>query len=762
VILNLTVTDGNGCSSSSAPADVPTVPLPPTPTISADVNGTGTTDQACPEQPLTLHANGATGAVSYQWYKDIDLLAGETNSTYQATGSATYYVTATDANGCTTPQSAGYVVQNPTPHSAFITADGTMICSGGSVRLSSNSATGIQWYKDGILIPTGNSQDYVATAAGTYTAILDALGCHSTVSNSITLPASANPAPNATITAPATVLTNSSSNAASVPDAGAGATYSWLAVAGSITSGGGTHSVTFGFVANGTHPLSVTVTTADGCTSYGSVNVNSVATMTATHFGVSAPATVTTGIPFGVVVTALDSTNSPVTDYSGTVHFTSSSAGTLPSDYTFAGATDNGSHSTSATLTTVGAQTLSAGDGTISGSTGMTVACVNPDATITAPSSATAGSTGNLATVANAGAGATYNWSITNGTITAGTGTNSVTFTAGAVGTLTLQVTVTNSASCADTKSANVNVVLPAVTVTSVSPTSGSINGHTAVTVNGTGFQSGAAVTFGGSAATSIVVVSATKITAVTAAHLAGTVNVTVTNPDTSAGTLTNGYTYAQLFDANGDHTIDPSDIFYLISYLFLHGPAPVGGTAAGDANGDGMIDPSDIFYLVNYLYLGGPKPYAVPVAHTMSLSVPMQGSISLGQPVLRGDRYVVPVIVTGHPAAMALRLRFDGAAAAVTIARATGLQPAFEIARQTGRELTYLVDYNGTMDGVVANIEVPTGTRLSNIEIDSDMTLLCDRDGSRKATVAGGTLTVSGTSIDGDKSRIEKPRSEQ
>src|SRR5439155_15876377 len=147
VILNLTVTDGNGCSSASAPADVPIVALPPTPTIAGTVNGTGTKDQSCPEEPLTLTATGATGAVSYQWYKDVDLLSGQTNSTYQATGTATYYVTATDANGCTTPTSAGYVVHNPTPHSAFITANGTMICSGGSVRLSSDSATGIQWYK---------------------------------------------------------------------------------------------------------------------------------------------------------------------------------------------------------------------------------------------------------------------------------------------------------------------------------------------------------------------------------------------------------------------------------------------------------------------------------------------------------------------------------------------------------------------------------------------------------------------------------------
>ena len=41
-----------------------------------------------------------------------------------------------------------------------------------------------------------------------------------------------------------------------------------------------------------------------------------------------------------------------------------------------------------------------------------------------------------------------------------------------------------------------------------------------------------------------MAVVSSTSITATTAAHAAGAVNVVVTNTDARAGTLTNGYTY--------------------------------------------------------------------------------------------------------------------------------------------------------------------------------------------------------------------------
>ena len=82
-----------------------------------------------------------------------------------------------------------------------------------------------------------------------------------------------------------------------------------------------------------------------------------------------------------------------------------------------------------------------------------------------------------------------------------------------------------------------------APTITSISPNSGSINGGTAVTITGTNFVAGATVTFGGTAATNVTVVSSTSITATTPAHAAGAVNVVVTDSGGS-GTLTNGFTY--------------------------------------------------------------------------------------------------------------------------------------------------------------------------------------------------------------------------
>ncbi len=81
-----------------------------------------------------------------------------------------------------------------------------------------------------------------------------------------------------------------------------------------------------------------------------------------------------------------------------------------------------------------------------------------PDATITAPSAVCSSTSGNTASVPDAGLGAAYVWTISNGTITGGQGTASITFTASATSPIGLGVTVTNAAGCPATGSASVTV----------------------------------------------------------------------------------------------------------------------------------------------------------------------------------------------------------------------------------------------------------------------------------------------------------------
>ena len=64
------------------------------------------------------------------------------------------------------------------------------------------------------------------------------------------------------------------------------------------------------------------------------------------------------------------------------------------------------------------------------------------------------------------------------------------------------------------------------------------------MTITGTNFASGATVTFGSAAATNVMVVNSTTITATTPAGSAGAVTVTVTNVGSQGGSLASGFTY--------------------------------------------------------------------------------------------------------------------------------------------------------------------------------------------------------------------------
>ena len=85
--------------------------------------------------------------------------------------------------------------------------------------------------------------------------------------------------------------------------------------------------------------------------------------------------------------------------------------------------------------------------------------------------------------------------------------------------------------------------LIGAPTITSVSPNSGSMNGATAITIVGTNLTGATNVTVGGVAATSVVVVSPTQITAVTPSGEVGAASVALTN---LAGTVTksNAFTF--------------------------------------------------------------------------------------------------------------------------------------------------------------------------------------------------------------------------
>jgi hypothetical protein len=110
-----------------------------------------------------------------------------------------------------------------------------------------------------------------------------------------------------------------------------------------------------------------------------------------------------------------------------------------------------------------------------------------------------------------------------------------------------VNVTVTNPDALAATLTNGLMYKYPAPTITKISPTAATPKGGTSITITGTNFLSGAKVAFGSNSATAVTFVSGTTLKATTPASTGdaeGQVNVTVTNPDTQAGTLTNGLMY--------------------------------------------------------------------------------------------------------------------------------------------------------------------------------------------------------------------------
>ncbi|MEP6485231.1 MAG: carboxypeptidase regulatory-like domain-containing protein [Rudaea sp.] len=165
----------------------PCIP-PPTPTVTP-----GGTTTFCAGGSVTLTSTSATGN---QWSLSSTPIGGATAQQYIATASGDYTDVITNDNGCmSAPSAVTTVTVNPLPATPTITPGGpTTFCAGGSVTLTSSSATGNQWYLDGNPIGGATDQTYVATASGNYTVqVTDGNSCVSTASAATTV--TVNPIP---------------------------------------------------------------------------------------------------------------------------------------------------------------------------------------------------------------------------------------------------------------------------------------------------------------------------------------------------------------------------------------------------------------------------------------------------------------------------------------------------------------------------------------------------------------------------------------
>jgi gliding motility-associated-like protein len=176
--------------SFRVPVTVTVTATAPTPTIS------GGPTTFCTGGSVLLTSSAATGN---QWSLNGTPIVGATNQTYSATTAGNYTVIAT-SGGCTSAASlATTVTINPIPATPTIGAGGpTAFCSGGSVLLTSSSATGNQWSLNGTPIGGATNQTLIVSASGDYTVVVTSGGCTSLASAVTTVTANAIPTVTAT------------------------------------------------------------------------------------------------------------------------------------------------------------------------------------------------------------------------------------------------------------------------------------------------------------------------------------------------------------------------------------------------------------------------------------------------------------------------------------------------------------------------------------------------------------------------------------
>ncbi len=242
-------------------------------------------------------------------------------------------------------------------------------------------------------------------------------------------------------------------------------------------------------------------------------------------------------------------------------------------------------------------------------------------------------------------------------------------------------------------------------------------------------------------------------------------------------------------FDPNGDGKMTSSDIFYLVNFLFLHGPQPRGedGFLSGDANNDGNVTSSDVFFLVNFLFLSGPAP-SIPTETALpggGESVPTPGnepdSITVGTVTAAGNTVDVPVYIRDVPGTLldrdlppgskiqsfAIKVAYSPASSvsSVTFTRSgitANLVPTVDLSPSTSTANTIsLIDtFQESTNLIPLASKAPApGNQVAHlvftlsssaspgssiaITLDPSVTLLSDEGGNTSESPANGTLVL-------------------
>lgn len=139
----------------------------------------------CGSDPVTLSTSTFDPDYTYQWQKDGVDIDDATEMSYTVDDAGSYTVTISNSMGCSST-SATVVVTSEGLATVITAVGSTNICATGSVTLNASASAGLtyQWYSGATAITGATSSSYAATAPGSYSCVVDSLGC---LSNSNTI-----------------------------------------------------------------------------------------------------------------------------------------------------------------------------------------------------------------------------------------------------------------------------------------------------------------------------------------------------------------------------------------------------------------------------------------------------------------------------------------------------------------------------------------------------------------------------------------------
>jgi hypothetical protein len=180
----VTVTDENGCSSSSEPLTITARELP-TVALSAVDNVTS----ICAGENTTLQADCET-AVAYEWHKGNATIDEETAAVMVVSEAGKYTVMVTDEYGCSNTSDTVTITVNALPTVTLAAIDDvTAICEGETTKLQAGCETAeeYEWHKGNATI-AGETDDLLEISeAGKYVVLVtDGNGCSNT-SDTVTI-----------------------------------------------------------------------------------------------------------------------------------------------------------------------------------------------------------------------------------------------------------------------------------------------------------------------------------------------------------------------------------------------------------------------------------------------------------------------------------------------------------------------------------------------------------------------------------------------